>query len=134
MVTTWVHKLHSSLFQDQITFLTHSHFDLLLTDKKWNIAWYLGAEEQSFYYMQCFSSSRRSDFSRKCYTALQFRQTGSIWCFVNLKIRNERLFLFQGERQIKGLRERCSGIDKYQKLCHQYGWPRYLIIKDQTNI
>lgn len=70
--------------------------------KNENIAWYLVAEEQSFYYMQCFSSSRCSDFSRNCYTALQFRQTGSIWCFVNLKIRHKKLFSIPMRETDKG--------------------------------
>lgn len=33
---------------------------------------------------------------------LQFRQTGSIWCFVNLKIRHERLFSIPRRETDKG--------------------------------
>lgn len=44
---------------------------------------------------------------------LQFRQTGSIWCFVNLKIRHKRLFSIPRRETDKGAQRK---MQRYRQI------------------
>lgn len=75
-----------------------SHFDLLLTDKKWKYSRVFSGWRTKLLLLQCFSSRRRSDFSRKC--VRPHCQFVNLDLFGALLIWNSDIkdcFLFQGE-------------------------------------